>query len=165
MPELIALGQVLFIDIVLAGDNAIVVGMAVAGLPAEQKNRAIVIGIAAATVMRIGFALITVQLLAIVGLMLAGGLLLLWVCWKMYRDLRRPHGEEAGAQEAAPKTMRQAGDEQCRPRDALRQDRAGRDGVEEAEMHRDDEAPAQIGGERVDQAQGCTVSGVAGRRL
>ena len=100
MPELIALGQVLFIDIVLAGDNAIVVGMAVAGLPAEQKNKAIIIGIAAATVMRIGFALITVQLLAIVGLMLAGGLLLLWVCWKMYRDLRRPHGEHAEQAEA-----------------------------------------------------------------
>lgn len=108
MPELVALGQVLFIDIVLAGDNAIVVGMAVAGLPAEQKNKAIIIGIAAATVMRIGFALITVQLLAIVGLMLAGGLLLLWVCWKMYRDLRRPHGEHAEHQTAAPKTMRQA---------------------------------------------------------
>lgn len=108
MPELIALGQVLFIDIVLAGDNAIVVGMAVAGLPAEQKNKAIIIGIAAATVMRIGFALVTVQLLAIVGLMLAGGLLLLWVCWKMYRDLRRPHGEHLAQAEAAPKTMRQA---------------------------------------------------------
>ena len=108
LPELIAFGQVLFIDIVLAGDNAIVVGMAVAGLPAEQKNKAIFIGIAAATLMRIFFAFITVQLLAIVGLMLAGGLLLLWVCWKMYSDLRRPHGEHALDATAAPKTMRQA---------------------------------------------------------
>ena len=107
MPALIALGQVLLIDLVLAGDNAVVVGMAVAGLPAEQKNRAILIGIGAATLFRIGFALITVQLLAIVGLLLVGGILLLYVCWKMYRDLQQPHGEHADAA-AAPKTMRQA---------------------------------------------------------
>ena len=108
MPALIALGQVLLIDLVLAGDNAIVVGMAVAGLPAEQKNRAILIGIAAATLFRIGFALITVQLLAVVGLLLVGGVLLLYVCWKMYRDLRQPHGAGIDAAAAAPKTMRQA---------------------------------------------------------
>jgi YjbE family integral membrane protein len=99
MPEwLVALTQVLFIDIVLAGDNAIVVGMAAAGLPAEQRRKAIFWGIAAATVMRIGFASITVQLLAIVGITLAGGLLLLWVCWKMFREIREGgHEEEHGA--------------------------------------------------------------------
>ena len=108
MPALIALGQVLLIDLVLAGDNAVVVGMAVAGLPAEQKNRAILIGIGAATLFRIAFALVTVQLLAIVGLLLVGGVLLLYVCWKMYRDLQQPHGVGADGVTAAPKTMRQA---------------------------------------------------------
>lgn len=87
---LVALGQVLFIDIVLAGDNAIVVGMAAAGLPPDQRRKAIFWGIAAATIMRIAFASITVQLLSIVGIVFAGGVLLLWVCWKMYRELR--HG-------------------------------------------------------------------------
>ena len=88
MPEwLVPLAQVLFIDLVLAGDNAIVVGMAAAGLPAAQRRTAIFWGIAAATVMRISFAAITAQLLAIVGITLAGGVLLLWVCWKMYREL------------------------------------------------------------------------------
>jgi len=94
MPELIALGQVLLIDLVLAGDNAIVVGMAAAGLPADQRRKAIFWGIAAATVMRIGFAAITTQLLAIVGLTLAGGVLLLWVCYKMFRELQRGHQPE-----------------------------------------------------------------------
>ncbi|MGI4800106.1 MAG: TerC family protein [Janthinobacterium lividum] len=97
----------LLIDLVLAGDNAIVVGLAVNGLPAEQRRRAIVFGVAAATLLRIAFALVTLQLLAIVGLLLAGGLLLLWVCWRMYRELRRGDaGHEAT--EAAPKTMRAA---------------------------------------------------------
>lgn len=105
-PELIALAQVLFIDLVLAGDNAIVVGLAVAGLPEEQKNRAILVGIGVATVLRIGFAFITVQLLAIVGLLFAGGVLLLWVCWKMFRELRQHH---ADTPDTVPvKTMRQA---------------------------------------------------------
>ena len=105
-PELIALAQVLFIDLVLAGDNAIVVGLAVAGLPKEQKSRAILVGIGVATVLRIGFAFITVQLLAIVGLLFAGGVLLLWVCWKMFRELRQHH---PNTPDAAPvKTMRQA---------------------------------------------------------
>src|SRR3712207_2129602 len=121
MPDwLVALAQVLFIDVVLAGDNAIVVGMAAAGLPAEQRRKAIFWGIAAATVMRIGFAAITVQLLAVVGITLAGGLLLLWVCWKMLRELREGgHEEEHGAEalkasgaEGTPgaprKTLRQA---------------------------------------------------------
>ena len=83
-----ALGQVLMIDLVLAGDNAVAVGLAAAALPVEQRRRAILIGLAAAVVLRIGFALITVQLLAIVGLLLAGGILLLWVCWKMWRELQ-----------------------------------------------------------------------------
>jgi YjbE family integral membrane protein len=113
MPDwLVPLAQVLFIDIVLAGDNAIVVGMAAAGLPVEQRRKAIFWGIIAATIMRIGFAAVTTQLLAIVGITLAGGVLLLWVCWKMYRELRNGgHAAEDGGQkaEAAPrKTLPQA---------------------------------------------------------
>ena len=96
----ISLGQVLLIDLVLAGDNAIVVGMAAAGLPPDQRRKAIFWGIVAATVMRIGFAAITTQLLAIVGITLFGGLLLLWVCWKMYRELRTPHAQAEGADAA-----------------------------------------------------------------
>ena len=87
---LTALFQVIMIDLVLAGDNAIVIGLAAAGLPKEQRSKAILIGIIAATVLRIGFASITVQLLQIIGLLLAGGVLLLWVCWKMWRELRAP---------------------------------------------------------------------------
>jgi YjbE family integral membrane protein len=103
-----ALVQVLLIDVALAGDNAIVVGIAVAGLPDHQKRRAIFWGIAGATVLRIGLGAITIQLLAIIGIMLAGGLLLLWVCWKMYRELRRsPHVAHADGG-PAPKTLRQA---------------------------------------------------------
>lgn len=86
--QLTALGQVLMIDLVLAGDNAIAVGLAAAALPVEQRRKAILVGLAAAVVLRIGFALITVQLLAIIGLLLAGGVLLLWVCWKMWREMR-----------------------------------------------------------------------------
>jgi YjbE family integral membrane protein len=80
--------SVVIIDIVLAGDNAIVVGMAAAGLPAERRRTVIALGIAAATVLRILFAYFAVQLLAIIGLTLAGGVLLLWVSWKMYREIR-----------------------------------------------------------------------------
>ncbi len=83
-----ALLEILAIDIVLAGDNAIVVGALAAGLPAEQRRKVIMIGVAAALVLRIAFALIVTQLLQIVGLILAGGLLLLWVAWKMWRELR-----------------------------------------------------------------------------
>ncbi|MBR0654713.1 TerC family protein [Roseomonas arctica] len=100
------------IDVVLAGDNAIVVGMAAAGLAPEQRRKAILWGIIAATVMRIAFASITAQLLAIVGITLVGGLLLVWVCWKMYRELRRPnhaaHADLDGAAAPQGKTMRQA---------------------------------------------------------
>jgi YjbE family integral membrane protein len=85
---LIALGQVIMIDLVLAGDNAIVIGLAAAGLPKDQRNKAILVGIVAATVLRIVFALLTTQLLQILGLLLMGGVLLLWVCWKMWRELR-----------------------------------------------------------------------------
>jgi len=87
---LTALFQVILIDLVLAGDNAIVIGLAAAGLPAAQRSRAILIGVGAATLLRIVFAALTTQLLAIVGLLLAGGILLLWVCWKMWRELRNP---------------------------------------------------------------------------
>jgi YjbE family integral membrane protein len=100
-PEaLSALLQVIMIDLVLAGDNAIVIGLAAAGLPKEQRAKAILIGIIAATVLRIGFAAATTQLLQIVGLLLAGGVLLLWVCWKMWRELRANHAEETEANEA-----------------------------------------------------------------
>jgi YjbE family integral membrane protein len=93
--------QVIMIDLVLAGDNAVVIGLAAAGLPPELRRKAIMIGILAATVMRIGFALIATQLLNITGLLLAGGLLLLWVCWKMYQELRAGHAsDEMAAVEA-----------------------------------------------------------------
>lgn len=85
---LTALLQVIVIDLVLAGDNAVVIGLAAAGLPLEQRKKAILVGILAATVLRIVLAIFTVQLLAIIGLLLAGGLLLLWVCWKMWREIR-----------------------------------------------------------------------------
>ncbi len=86
--------SVVIIDVVLAGDNAIVVGMAAAGLPAERRRSVICLGIAAATVLRILFALLAVQLLAIIGLTLAGGVLLLWVSWKMYREIRETRIDE-----------------------------------------------------------------------
>jgi len=92
-----ALFQVLMIDLVLAGDNAVAVGLAAGGLPPELRRKAIFWGLAAAVATRIGFALITTQLLGIVGLLFAGGLLLLWVCWKMWRELR----DQAIAQEEA----------------------------------------------------------------
>jgi YjbE family integral membrane protein len=86
---------------VLAGDNAIVIGLAAAGLPREQRTKAILVGIIAATLLRIFFATITTYLLALTGLLLAGGILLLWVCWKMWRELRAGHeAEEAAATEA-----------------------------------------------------------------
>jgi len=95
-----ALFQVIMIDLVLAGDNAIVIGLAAAGLPHEQRTRAILIGIGAATALRIVFAGITTQLLRLVGLLFAGGLLLLWVCWKMWRELRASVEQEQEAAEA-----------------------------------------------------------------
>ncbi len=115
---LLALLQVIMIDLVLAGDNAIVIGLAAAGLPREQRGKAILIGILAATVLRIAFAAVTTQLLQIIGLLLAGGVLLLWVSWKMWRELRQAHEEDqavevleddGGAETAGPrKTLAQA---------------------------------------------------------
>ena len=95
---LTAFVEILFIDIVLAGDNAIVVGALAAGLPAEQRKKVILIGVLAALVLRIAFALIVTQLLQIVGLVLAGGILLLWVAWRMYREIRH-QDESAGSDE------------------------------------------------------------------
>jgi YjbE family integral membrane protein len=97
-PEaLTAFAQVIMIDLVLAGDNAVVIGLAAAGLPKAQRARAILVGIIAATVLRIVFASVAIEMLEIVGLLLAGGILLLWVCWKMWRELRSPShaGENA----------------------------------------------------------------------
>ena len=90
--------QILFIDIVLAGDNAIVVGALAAGLPAAQRRKVILIGVLAALVLRIAFALLVTQLLQIVGLILAGGILLLWVAWRMYREIRHKD-ESVGSEE------------------------------------------------------------------
>ena len=96
-----SLVQVILIDLVLAGDNAVVIGLAAAGLASDVRRKAILIGILAATVLRIFFALITTQLLALGGgLLIAGGVLLLYVCWKMYRELTTSHADEHEAQEA-----------------------------------------------------------------
>ena len=92
--------QVVLIDLALAGDNAVAVGMAAAGLPERQRRKAIFFGLGAAVVMLICFALVTTQLLRIVGLLLAGGFLLLWVCWKMWRDLRHQGEEHAEGERA-----------------------------------------------------------------
>ncbi|MGH6809366.1 MAG: TerC family protein [Ensifer adhaerens] len=108
---LLALLQVIVIDLVLAGDNAVVIGLAAAGLPTEQRRKAIMVGILAATVFRIALASVTVQLLEIIGLLLAGGLLLLWVCWKMWREIRSGGVEDfegEGANSTPRKTFLQA---------------------------------------------------------
>jgi YjbE family integral membrane protein len=97
-PQLYAFASVVVIDLVLAGDNAVVVGMAAKGLPREQQRRVIMIGILLALLFRIAFALVAVQLLEIIGLLLAGGLLLLWVAWKMWREL---HPSPATARQQA----------------------------------------------------------------
>lgn len=102
---LTALFQVMMIDLVLAGDNAIVIGLAAAGLPEGQRKKAILIGILAATILRIGFASITVQLLQIIGLLLAGGVLLLWVCWKMWRELHASYHQPKTQSLSAASTM------------------------------------------------------------
>ena len=116
-----ALVQVILIDLVLAGDNAVAVALAAAGLPAHQRRRVIVTGIALAAVLRVLFALVTVQLLKIAGLLLVGGVLLLWIAWKLAAELRQqraaaPDGGEAAAEDAEGrprprppgKTVRQA---------------------------------------------------------
>src|SRR5271156_4857114 len=98
--DLSALAQVLAIDVALAGDNAVVVGMAVAGLPPRQQRPAIILGIGGATLVRIVFGAVALQPLALLGVLRAGGLLLLWVCWKIYRESR--HQAHAGASGATP---------------------------------------------------------------
>ncbi len=114
LSELSALAQVMVVDLVLAGDNAIVVGLVAAGLPRQQRAKVIMAGILAATALRVGFAIVTTRLLQIIGLTLAGGLLLLWVCWKLWREIRaeRRQAKEPDAPDAdgaAPrKTPRQA---------------------------------------------------------
>ena len=112
-----ALLQVVLIDLVLAGDNAIVIGLAAAGLPQAQRGRAILIGIVAATVLRILFAGLATQILQIVGLLLAGGILLLWVCWKMWRELRASPAEPMEAKQAAGAAAGTSG--QGKPRKTL----------------------------------------------
>lgn len=112
---LAAFFQVVVIDLVLAGDNAVIIGMAAAGLPTELRKKAILVGIIAATVLRIIFASVAMSLMAIGGLVLAGGLLLLWVCWKMWRELRtsaahaKAHADPMAPDKSAPrKTFRDA---------------------------------------------------------
>lgn len=107
---LAAFGSVLMIDLVLAGDNAIVVGALAAGLPADQRKKVILIGIGAALVLRIAFALVVSWLMGIVGLIFAGGLLLLWVSWKFWREIREGH--------ANPGSSEVAGDEHSGVRSA-----------------------------------------------
>ncbi|KAB1089440.1 TerC family protein [Neorhizobium galegae] len=108
-----ALLEVIAINLVLSGDNAIVIGLAAAGLPAELRKKAILFGISAATVLRLVFAVVATYLLAIKGLQLAGGLLLAWVCWKMWSELREGQGDDAhtaaqAKENAAQKTFFQA---------------------------------------------------------
>jgi YjbE family integral membrane protein len=109
--EFIALAQVVMIDLVLAGDNAIIVGVAASRVAPEIRAKVIFWGIAAAVALRIAFAAVTVQLLEIIGLTLAGGVLLLWVCWKMYREMHshqvraHPAGAAVSGYEADGKTM------------------------------------------------------------
>lgn len=115
-----ALFQVIMIDLVLAGDNAVVIGLAAAGLPHEMRRKAIIVGIGAATLLRIAFAFAAVQILAITGLLLAGGILLLWVCWKMWQETQAHAAQYRAEQLAAtgtggaaatvrrPKTLTQA---------------------------------------------------------
>jgi YjbE family integral membrane protein len=105
---LFALGQVLLIDLVLAGDNAVVIGMAASRVPLTMRRKVIVWGIGAAVVLRIGLAIIAVKLMTIIGLTLAGGLLLLWVCWRMWRDIRSNAQTDAELQISDGTSMKRA---------------------------------------------------------
>lgn len=121
-PEAIAvLFQVVLIDVALAGDNAIVVGMAAAGLPAKQRARAIAIGMAGAAVLLILFAGIATQLLKLVGLLFVGGLLLLWVCWKMWRELRQSAEEDEAVELVSGHDIKSDAIAAGAPRKTLRQ--------------------------------------------
>lgn len=108
LPALAALAQVLLIDLVLAGDNAVVVGLAVAGLEEKRKRKAIALGVGVAAALRIGFALAAVGLLEVIGLQLAGGLLLLWVVWKSWRELGARRWHAARPEDAPPRSMKSA---------------------------------------------------------
>jgi len=117
LSELSALAQVVVVDLVLAGDNAIVVGLVAAGLPRHQRAKVIMTGIIAATALRVGFAVVTTKLLQIIGLTLAGGLLLLWVCWKLWRDLmadKKRVASKACVAESKACVAEQAGDQPAR---------------------------------------------------
>ncbi|HUC17289.1 MAG TPA: YjbE family putative metal transport protein [Acetobacteraceae bacterium] len=105
LPELATLAQVLLIDLVLAGDNAVVVGLAVAGLEGGKKRRAIALGVAVAALLRIGFAIGALGLLAVIGLQLAGGLLLLWVAWKSFREFAHMRRHEEPPLPRKPRSM------------------------------------------------------------
>ena len=106
--ELVELVEVVLVNLVLSADNAIIVGIAVAGLPAKRRFQGMVFGIAGATLLRVVFAIFTVQLLAIVGLLLAGGLLLLWICWKLFLELRAGRMTADAAASGQPKSLADA---------------------------------------------------------
>lgn len=106
---LVAFGQVILIDLMLAGDNAVVLGSLAAGLPVDQRKRVLAIGIGVALVFRLAFAFVAAELLQVIGLLFAGGLLLLWVAWKLFRELRGAGGHEGGGAAGRPaKTFRGA---------------------------------------------------------
>jgi YjbE family integral membrane protein len=107
-PAALALLQVLLIDVSLSGDNAIIIAMAAAGLRTDQRRRAIAIGISGAIVLRVIFAVLTVTLLDVPGLVLIGGLLLAWVCWKMWCELRASNTAAEHHAAAETKTLWQA---------------------------------------------------------
>jgi YjbE family integral membrane protein len=115
LDALTAFFQVVLVDLVLAGDNAIIIAMVAAGFPVRERARLLMLGIAAATVVRVLFAVVTVHLMQVVGLMLAGGLLLLWVCWKLWREIEAvrgmqlsPAGGHGAATEVPPKSLGRA---------------------------------------------------------
>jgi YjbE family integral membrane protein len=108
LPQLSTFLQVVLIDVALSGDNAIVIALAAAGLPAHQRRRAIFVGIGAAIALRVMFALGAVYLLAVPGLLLIGGLMLVWVCVKMWREIRSEVDDEAAHVRHQPKTIQQA---------------------------------------------------------
>jgi YjbE family integral membrane protein len=105
---LAALCEVVFINVVLSADNAVVIGMAAMGLPARERMRVLWLGIAMATVLRIGFAVVATTLLKVFGLLLAGGILLLWVSWKLWRDLSRIRVVDGSSESGATKTIGRA---------------------------------------------------------